>query len=86
MINANTPAANYYVPTPNAAPQPSQVLRSGNPAESEAASFLHRDANLAADKQASTKNQTRHCQKLSGQYKIKFIPNIILNLNLFVYF
>ena len=57
MINANTPAANYYVPTPNAAPQPSQVLRSGNPAESEAASFLHRDANLAADKQASTNSQ-----------------------------
>ncbi len=55
--NANTPAANYYVPTPNAAPQPSQVLRSGNPAESEAASFLHRDANLAADKQASTNSQ-----------------------------
>ena len=57
MINANTPAANYYVPTPNAAPQPSQVLRSGNPAESEAASFLHRDANLAGDKQASTNSQ-----------------------------
>ena len=57
MINANTPAANYYVPTPNAAPQPSQVLRSGNPAESEDASFLHRDANLAADKQASTNSQ-----------------------------
>ncbi|WP_075294590.1 M10 family metallopeptidase C-terminal domain-containing protein [Pseudomonas fluorescens] len=53
MINVNTSAVNYHVPTPNVTPQPSQLAHPGNQGSSEAVKSSHGETNSAADNQAS---------------------------------